>query len=317
MSSHVRVAVAQINCTVGDLPGNVRKIAQFADRAASAGADVLVTSELALSGYPPEDLLLRRSFYEACDVALTRLAAELAPLRDLHVLVGHPLAREGQHYNAASLLRQGVVLGTYCKHDLPNYDVFDEQRYFTPDNRPFVFEVRGTRFGVNICEDTWFSYAPECARAAGAEVLLVPNGSPFHVGKQAARMEVMRAHVSLAGLALVYVNLVGGQDELVFDGASFVLDAHGVLAAAAPQFQEHLLVVDFDGAQPLPQTCWVPAPLEAQVYAALTLGVRDYLGKNGFPGAIVGLSGGIDSAVVLAVAVDALGADKVRAVMMP
>ena len=317
MSSHVRVAVAQINCTVGDLQGNVRRIVQFAERAAGAGADVLVTPELALSGYPPEDLLLRRAFYEACDASLMRLAGELARFRDLHVLVGHPLAREGQRFNAVSLLRQGVVLGTYCKHDLPNYDVFDEQRYFTPDNRPFVFEVRGTRFGVNICEDTWFSYAPECARAAGAQVLLVPNGSPFHLGKQATRVEVMRRHVSTNGLALVYVNQVGGQDELVFDGASFVLDADGVLSASAPQFEEHLLVVDFDGATPRLQHCADPQPVHAQVYAALTLGVRDYLGKNDFPGALIGLSGGVDSALTLAVACDALGADRVRAVMMP
>ena len=317
MISHVRVAVAQINFTVGDLDGNVRKIVEFAGRAVDAGADVLVTTELALSGYPPEDLLLRRSFYESCDVALTRLAAELAPLRDLHVLVGHPLAREGQRFNAASLLRQGVVLGTYCKHDLPNYDVFDEQRYFTPDNRPFVFEVRGTRFGVNICEDTWFSYAPECARAAGAQVLLVPNGSPFHLGKQDTRLGVMREHVSSHGLALVYANQVGGQDELVFDGASFVLDAQGTLAAIAPQFQEHLLLVDFDEGVPRAQTCLPELDLEAQVYAALTLGVRDYVGKNGFPGGIVGLSGGVDSALTLAVACDALGPERVRAVMMP
>ncbi len=255
MTSHVRVAVAQINCTVGDLQANVRRIVEFAGRAASAGADVLVTPELALSGYPPEDLLLRRSFYEACDAALLRLACELTQFRDLHVLVGHPMAREGHHFNAASLLWEGRVVGTYCKHDLPNYDVFDEQRYFTPDNRPFVFEVRGTRFGVNICEDTWFSYAPECARAAGAQVLLVPNGSPFHLGKQATRLQVMREHVCGNGLALVYANLVGGQDELVFDGGSFVLDEQGALAAVAPQFVEHLLVVDFDGATPRPQSC--------------------------------------------------------------
>src|SRR5262252_246251 len=169
MGSHVRVAVAQINFTVGDFDGNSRRILDMAARASAAGARILLTPELSLSGYPPEDLLLRRSFYESCDAALSRLAAELAPLRDLHVLIGHPMAREGQRFNAASLLRQGVVLGTYCKHDLPNYDVFDEQRYFTPDNRPLVFEVGGTRFGVNICEDTWFRYAPEAARAAGAQ----------------------------------------------------------------------------------------------------------------------------------------------------
>jgi len=317
MMSRVRVAVAQLNLTVGDLDGNVRKIAECSGRAAHAGADVLVTTELALAGYPPEDLLLRRSFYGACDAALQRLAAELAPLRDLHVLIGHPLAREGQRFNAASLLHQGVMMGTYCKHDLPNYDVFDEQRYFTPDNRPFVFEVRGTRFGVNICEDTWYSYAPECARAAGAQVLLVPNGSPFHLGKQATRFEVMRQHVSRQGMAVVYANQVGGQDELVFDGASFVLDAHGTLAATAAQFQEDLLLVDFDHGVPCSLPCAPQAPLDAQVYGALTLGVRDYVGKNGFPGGIIGLSGGVDSALTLAVACDALGAHRVRAVMMP
>jgi len=315
--SHVRVAVAQINVTVGDLQGNVRKIVDFAGRASSAGADVLVTTELALSGYPPEDLLLRRAFYESCDAALARLAEELAQFRDLYALIGHPLAREGQRFNAASLLRQGVVLGTYYKHDLPNYDVFDEQRYFTPDNRPFVFEVGGTHFGVNVCEDTWFSYAPECARAAGAQVLLVPNGSPFHLGKQATRLEITRKHVSGHGLALVYANQVGGQDELVFDGASFVLDAQGKLAAIAPQFEEHLLLVDFDHGVPRAQVCPQAPALEAQVYAALRLGVRDYVDKNGFPGGIVGLSGGVDSALTLAVACDALGAEKVRAVMMP
>jgi NAD+ synthase (glutamine-hydrolysing) len=317
MMSHVRVAVAQINVTVGDLQGNVHKIVDFAGRAASAGADVLVTTELALSGYPPEDLLLRRAFYESCDAALARLAGELAQFRDLYALIGHPLAREGQRFNAASLLRQGVVLGTYCKHDLPNYDVFDEQRYFTPDNRPFVFEVRGTRFGVNICEDTWFSYAPECAQAAGAQVLLVPNGSPFHVDKQATRLEVTRRHVSRHGLALVYANQVGGQDELVFDGGSFALDAQGQVAAISPQFEEHLLLVDFDHGVPRQQACPEAPALEAQVYSALTLGVRDYVGKNGFPGGIVGLSGGVDSALTLAVACDALGPEKVRAVMMP
>jgi NAD+ synthase (glutamine-hydrolysing) len=317
MSSQVRVAVAQINCTVGDLPGNVRKILQYAQRAAQAGADVLVTPELSLSGYPPEDLLLRRAFYEACDDALMRLAGELAPLKGLHVVVGHPLAREGQRFNAASVLHQGVVAGTYCKHDLPNYDVFDEQRYFTPDNRPFVFDVRGTRFGVNICEDTWFSYAPQCARAAGAEVLLVPNGSPFHLGKHDTRLDVMRRHVSRAGLALVYANLVGGQDELVFDGASFALDGRGAVVASAPQFEESLLVVDFDGGEPRAGAQRAAAPIEAQVYSALRLGVGDYVGKNGFPGALVGLSGGVDSALTLAVACDALGPDRVRAVMMP
>lgn len=317
MSSQVKVAVAQLNCTVGDFEGNSRKIIDAAARAASAGADILLTPELSLTGYPPEDLLLRRAFYAACDTALQKLAAQLLQYPALQVVVGHPLAREGQRYNAASLLANGVVQGTYCKHDLPNYDVFDEQRYFTPDNRPFAFEVCGTVFGINICEDTWFGYAPECAQAAGVQVLLVLNGSPFHLGKQKQRLRIMRENVARFGLATVYANLVGGQDELVFDGASFVLDGHGELVASAPYFEESLLLVDFVDGRPQPGTVFPEPTLEALAYSALVLGVRDYLGKNGFPGAIIGLSGGVDSALTLAIAVDALGADRVRAVMMP
>ncbi len=317
MSSQVSVAVAQINCTVGDLEGNSRRIVDAARRAAAARADILLTPELSLTGYPPEDLLLRRAFYGAVDTALATLAAQLLQFPDLRVIVGHPLAREGQRFNAASLLHGGVIGGSYCKHDLPNYDVFDEQRYFTPDNRPFVFEVKGTRFAINICEDTWYPYAPEAARAAGAQVLLVPNGSPYHLGKTAQRLDKMRQNVSHAGLPLVYANLVGGQDELVFDGASFVLDAAGTLACMAPQFEEHLLLVHFVDAVPQPGERADPGSLEHQAYGALRLGVRDYLGKNGFPGAVIGLSGGIDSALTLAIAVDALGPERVRTVMMP
>jgi len=317
MSAALRVAVAQINCTVGDFAGNAQRIAAAAAAAVQAGAQVLLTPELSLSGYPPEDLLLRASFYQAADAALAALARQLAPLTELHVVVGHPLAREGQRFNACSVLLRGVVIGTYCKHDLPNYDVFDEQRYFRPDNRPYVFDVRGTSFGINICEDTWFGYAPQCAAAAGARVLLVANASPFHLDKGAQRVEVMRSNVCRQGLALIYANLVGGQDELVFDGASFALDAQGHLAAMAPQFVEHLLLVDLVDGVPQPGSRTVPASLEAQAYEALRLGLRDYVDKNGFPGAIIGLSGGVDSALTLALAHDALGAQRVRAVMMP
>ncbi|HTT10507.1 MAG TPA: NAD+ synthase [Burkholderiaceae bacterium] len=317
MGSHVRVAVAQINCTVGDFDGNSRRILEMAARASGAGARILLTPELSLSGYPPEDLLLRQTFYEASDAALARLAAKLLQYPELHVIVGHPLAREGHRYNAASLLADGMVRATYCKHDLPNYDVFDEQRYFTPDNRPLVFEVGGTRFAVNICEDTWFRYAPEAARAAGAQVLLIPNGSPYHLGKETQRLEVMRENVTRCGLSLAYANLAGGQDELVFDGASFALDARGRMTHLAPQFEECLLPVDFVDGVPQPGERADLGSIEKQAYGALKLGVRDYLGKNGFPGAIIGLSGGIDSALVLAIAADALGADKIRAVMMP
>jgi NAD+ synthase (glutamine-hydrolysing) len=317
MSSNVKVAVAQINCSVGDFEGNSRKIVEAAARAVADGAHVMVTPELSLTGYPPEDLLLRRAFYAACDSALQRLAVQLLQYPDLAVVVGHPLAREGLRFNAASVLQGGVVVGTYCKHDLPNYDVFDEQRYFTPDNRPFVFEAKGTLFGVNICEDTWFHYAPECAQAAGAQVLLVLNASPFHLGKQALRLQTMRANVSHFGLPLVYANLTGGQDELVFDGASFVLAADGALVAMAPYFDEAVLVVEFVDGVPQPASIVTEPSLEALAYQALVLGVRDYVGKNGFPGALIGLSGGVDSALTLAIAVDALGADRVRAVMMP
>jgi NAD+ synthase (glutamine-hydrolysing) len=317
MSSNVKVAVAQINCSVGDFEGNSRKIVEAAAQAVAEGAHVLVTPELSLTGYPPEDLLLRRAFYAACDSALQRLAVQLLQYPDLAVVVGHPLAREGLRFNAASVLQGGVVVGTYCKHDLPNYDVFDEQRYFTPDNRPFVFDVNGTLFGVNICEDTWFHYAPECAQAAGAQVLLVLNASPFHLGKQAQRLQTMRGNVSHFGLPLVYANLTGGQDELVFDGASFVLAADGRLVAMAPYFDEAVLVVEFIDGAPQPASIAAEPSLEALAYQALVLGVRDYVGKNGFPGALIGLSGGVDSALTLAIAVDALGADRVRAVMMP
>lgn len=317
MSSNVKVAVAQINCSVGDFEGNSRKIVEAAARAVAEGAHVMVTPELSLTGYPPEDLLLRRAFYAACDSALQRLAVQLLQYPDLAVVVGHPLAREGLRFNAASVLQGGVVVGTYCKHDLPNYDVFDEQRYFTPDNRPFVFEAGGTLFGVNICEDTWFHYAPECAQAAGAQVLLVLNASPFHLGKQAQRLQTMRSNVSHFGLPLVYANLTGGQDELVFDGASFVLAADGTVVAMAPYFDEAVLVVEFIDGVPQPASIAIEPSLEALAYQALVLGVRDYVGKNGFPGALIGLSGGVDSALTLAIAVDALGADRVRAVMMP
>ena len=313
----VNVAIAQINSTVGDLAGNSQRIADFARRAATQGADIVLTPELSLVGYPPEDLLLRRSFYAKSDLALQALAAEMATLTDLHVIVGHPLTRDGANYNAASVLCNGKIIATYCKQALPNYTVFDEKRYFTPADDVCVFSVKGTRFALNICEDTWFPDMPAKARAAGAEVLLVPNASPYHMNKQHLRQEVMREHVSCQGLALVYANLFGAQDELIFDGASFVLNARGEMCAQLPSFEEALTLIAFEGAEPQSQKLSPALSVEAQVYAALVTGVRDYVGKNGFPGAIIGLSGGVDSALTLAIAVDALGADKVRAVMMP
>lgn len=313
----VRVAIAQINSTVGDFAANSAKILDHAQRAAAQRADVVVMPELALSGYPPEDLLLRDAFYEKTDQALAALAARFAAFPDLHIVLGHPQQIDGRRYNAASVFRGGELLATYRKYALPNDAVFDEKRYFTSDDTPVVFAVKGVRFGVNICEDTWSSHAPRRAREAGADVLLVPNGSPFHMRKQHQRLDMMRAHVCVHGMSLVYANLVGGQDELIFDGNSFVLNARGELRARLRHCAEELQIIEFEGVEPRALPLEDELPLEAQVYEALVLGVRDYLGKNRFPGALIGLSGGVDSALTLAIAVDALGADKVRAVMMP
>ncbi|MBP6706236.1 MAG: NAD+ synthase, partial [Achromobacter sp.] len=319
--SAARVGIAQINALVGDLAGNAAKVLEAARKAHAEGADVLVTPELVLTGYPPEDLLLRPLFVQTQQDVLDRLRQDLAGLAGLHVLVGHVLARQGRLYNAASVLCEGRVLGTYCKRELPNYSVFDEQRYFSAHGEALVFNVKGVRFGVNICEDIWFDRAPRAAAQAGAQVLLVPNASPYNTGKQEERLEVARRCARENRYALIYANMVGGQDELVFDGASFALDAAGEPAARLPDFTEGVNFVEVDaqgGVKPASaQADVAPYCLEEQVWNALVLGVRDYLGKNRFPGAIIGLSGGIDSAVVLAVAVDAIGADNVRAVMMP
>jgi NAD+ synthetase len=312
--STLRIALAQINCTVGDLAGNAGRIAGFAAHARAAGAQLMVTPELALCGYPPEDLLLRPDFYRAGARVLRDLAARL---EGIAVVVGHPEEYRGDCYNAASLLRDGKVVATYRKHRLPNYEVFDEQRYFAAGYQPCVVEVNGVHCGINICADVWEPGAADAARGAGAELLLALNASPYHMNKQATRYEVLRERIAATGLPVLYANLVGGQDELVFDGASFALDGKGRLTHQLPQFAEALEVVDYvDGALRAGAVA-ASRPPEAEVYEAITLGVRDYLGKNGFPGAIIGLSGGIDSALTLAVAVDALGADRVRAVMMP
>ncbi len=313
----VNVAIAQINSTVGDLAGNQARILDFCARAAAQGADIVVTPELSLVGYPPEDLLLRQSFYAKTAAAFAALTAELAQFKDLHVVIGHPVLHEGARYNAASVVCNGELLGSYFKSDLPNDTVFDEKRYFSTGQQALVFDVKGTRFGLNICEDTWYPHAPMRAKAAGAQVLLVPNGSPYHMGKSHVRHASMRANVSQYGMALVYANLVGGQDELIFDGHSFVMDSSGALLCQLRHFEEDLQLIAFIDAVPQPAHNEADLTIEAQVYKALVLGVRDYVGKNGFPGALLGMSGGVDSALTLAVAVDALGADKVRAVMMP
>jgi len=327
----LKIALAQINVVVGDLVGNADRIIAQARAAHTAGVDLLVTPELALCGYPPEDLLLRPAFLDACDEQLQRIAAELAGLQGLHVVVGHPREREGGSVrerswslppclNVASVLTGGQVVASYAKRELPNYQVFDERRYFYSGRdaglSAVVVDVKGRRVGILICEDAWFEEPAAAAKAAGAELLCVINASPFHVGKVEEREAHMAERARAAGLPLLYAHLVGGQDEMVFDGASFAVQADGSLAARAPMFQEALAVLTLEGDRLTGDI----APLleyEAQVWQALVTGVRDYLGKNGFPGALIGLSGGIDSALVLAIAVDALGADKVRCVMMP
>ena len=311
--SRLRVAVAQFNAHVGDLAGNAGRILELAIRARDGGADVLLTPELALSGYPPEDLLMRPDFYRACAAQLEVLAHAAA----LPVVVGYPEESAGKCYNAASLLAGGRVAATYRKRRLPNYEVFDEQRYFAAGEEPCVLELNGVRCGLAICADVWESGAAESAALAGAELMLTLNASPFHMNKQARRYEVLRERVTATGRPVIYANLVGGQDELVFDGASFAMDGEGRLTHQLPAFVEALEFVDYADGHLLPGSMAEPQSREAEVYAALKLGVADYLGKNDFPGAIIGLSGGIDSALTLAIAVDALGADRVRAVMMP
>ncbi len=317
----VLIAAAQLNQTVGDFDANARRIVEAAHQASAQGAHVLLTPELSVSGYPPEDLLLRAAFYDSCQAALDRIRAECAGL-DLHLIVGAPLVRDGLRRNAAVVMHRGRVVGEYFKRELPNYDVFDEQRYFEPGDGSLVFEAQGVRIGVVVCEDFWLPAAPRASQAAGAQLILALNASPYHLDKQHLRIDTVRTNVCALGLPMLAANLVGGQDELVFDGLSFALSRSGEVVAQAKAFAEDLLLVEFGGAGGAPVDA-LPArrepalSLEAQVYSALVLGVRDYLGKNGFPGAIIGLSGGVDSALVLAVAVDALGPDRVRAVMMP
>ena len=317
----LKIYVAQLNYCVGDMAGNARKIIAAARKAYADGARLVLTPELAICGYAAEDLYLRPAFVQACEDAVDLVASELADLSDLSVVIGCPVPVDGgtglrthsvslpRLYNAAYVLQNGLRVHTYAKQELPNYQVFDERRYFTPGQGACVFHVgqgkERVALGLLICEDAWFEAPARQAKAAGAELLVVINASPFHLGKGDEREAMMQSRSKSCGLPLVFAHLVGGQDEVVFEGRSFAVQADGALAGRALSFEESLFAVD------------VLRNPGAGLWDALVLGVRDYLGKNNFPGAILGLSGGIDSALVLAVAVDALGADKVRAVMMP
>jgi NAD+ synthetase len=310
----LRIAVAQFNATVGDLTGNVERIIECAAQAKARGAQVLLTPELALCGYPAEDLLLRPDFYRACSRALDDLAARVDGIA---VIVGHPEEYEGRCYNAATVIENGQKKAVYRKIRLPNYEVFDEKRYFEAGTAACVVTLGGVPCGINICADIWEAGAAELAQAAGAELLLVLNASPCHLEKQQERAQVLGERVAATGMAAIYCNLVGGQDELVFDGASFALDAQGTCRMRLPAFAAALGIVDYDQGYLQSEQMAEELSVEAEAYQALVLGVHDYIGKSGFKGALIGLSGGIDSALTLCIAVDALGADKVHAVMMP
>lgn len=311
----LKIALAQINFLVGNIAANVNRIVEAAVYARDQlNADIIVFPELTITGYPAEDLLLRADFITAANNAVYQL---LDRVTGIALVVGFPERDGDQLYNSAAVLHQGVMLACYRKQALPNYGVFDEQRYFSAGHQPCVFEFNGRFIGLTICEDVWVSGIIEATKQAGAELLLTLNASPFNSGKIHQREAIICKQVKAAQIPLVYVNQVGGQDELIFDGASFVANSQGDIVFRAEEFKEQISFIEFDGDNPKTST---QAPLYNEIsseYQALVLGIKDYARKNGFKGAILGLSGGIDSALVLALAVDALGQDKVEAVLMP
>lgn len=321
MSESLRIALAQFDFPVGDVDGNASRIIELMQEARDEyGADVVLFPELAISGYPPEDLLMRPGFLSSCEQALARVAAEV---QGIVAVVGWPQSAGAVVYNAASVLRDGAVATTYRKRELPNYAVFDERRYFDvdPDGGNCVFEVNGVKLGLVICEDLWFAEPLAATVKAGAELVLVPNASPYERGKHAQRDALLAERSRESGAAIAYVNTVGGQDAVVFDGASVVADADGTVHPAAVAFTEEMLVVEYNvaGRNFMPLR-WIDdgdESMDALAWRAVTRGIQDYCGKNGFSKVWLGLSGGIDSALVLAMAVDALGADNVTAVSMP
>ena len=315
--ANLRFALAQHDFPVGAVAANADRVRALMREARAGGADLLVCPELALSGYPPEDLLLRPSFLAACQGEIDKLASDSDGLA---TVVGFPHS-EGVVYNAAALLRDGRVAQVAHKIALPNYGVFDDKRWFEPGHAVAVTTLQDVRVGLLVCEDVWQPEPAAAAAQAGAEVIVVINASPFDVAKQAQREAVLTARARETGCAFVYLNMVGGQDEVVYDGASLLVNGDGSIAARAPAFVDALLWAEFDAAaRKWAARDWpvaADAAFEATLYAALVRGVRDYVGKNGFEGVLLGLSGGIDSALTLAIAVDALGADKVTAVMLP
>jgi NAD+ synthase (glutamine-hydrolysing) len=317
MSAQLRLALAQFDFSVGAVAANTAKIRELMNRARAGGADLVAFPELAISGYPPEDLLIRPSFLQACNEAIATLAEGT---NGLAALVGFPHS-EGEVYNAAALLREGRIECVAHKQALPNYGVFDDKRYFRPGHASATGMVNGVRVGFLVCEDIWEPEPAARAAKAGAELIVVINASPWDDAKQATREALLAARAKETGCAIVYLNLVGGQDEVVYDGASMLVNGDGTIAARAPAFVDALLWATFDPTtRTLVADHWPVAAdtrPEAVLYGALTRGIRDYIDKNGFPGVLLGLSGGIDSALTLALAVDALGAERVTAVMLP
>ncbi len=315
----IRLGLAQINCTVGDIDGNTSKIREWVGRARDAGVDLVLFPELCIPGYPAEDLYLKRHFVEANHRAVDELAAEVTGIA---AVVGFAEAGEGTRdgrpvvHNSIALLADGAVRAVYRKQRLPNYAVFDEKRYFTPDTEPAIAELVGTKVGLTICEDVWVEGTPASLEAQeGAQLIINPSASPYHRGKGAEREQMFADRARAYGAAFAFCNLVGGQDELVFDGHSLIIDAEGNLLARGSQFTEELLVCELGSGEPCPRA--EPLPDLDEVYAALVLGLGDYVRKNGFRHVGLALSGGIDSALVALIAVDALGPEAVTSVVMP
>jgi len=319
MDNNVKVALAQVDLAVGDVAGNTAKIIEYASRARDEErADLVVFPELSVCGYPPEDLLLHAGLRHSVEKAVAEIQNRVFGIA---VLIGFPEYLDDVVYNSCAVFEDGHAVAHYRKHLLPNYGVFDEERYFTAGNAAAVFRLNGIRFGLTICEDVWHPGPMAASRSAGAECVIAINGSPYEVDTQGRREQTLRQRVQEVGVPAIYVNMVGGQDELVFDGGSFVMDHEGEVRFRAPAFEEDLYTIELEGsaAGVVPEAGERAAVLstEESVYRALVTGTRDYVMKHGFPGVVIGLSGGIDSALVAAIACDAIGPERVRTVMMP
>lgn len=318
MKKNLKIALAQLNLHVGDINGNLKKLIESANTARdSLNADVIVFPELSITGYPPEDLLFRKAFLKAASNALDQLKEQV---KNIYCIVGHPLSKDKKLFNACSVIYNGEIVGCYLKQYLPNYSIFDEYRYFTPGSQSCIVSIKDILIGITICEDLWHDAPIQQAKKAGARLILSPNASPFEIDKHEQREKILEDRAKESKLPIIYVNCIGGQDELVFDGGSMAINNEGKICQHAGFFDEKLLsvecVMENDEIHIDKKPLALPSK-EELIYQALVLGVHDYVEKNHFPGVLVGVSGGIDSALVLAIAVDALGKDRVNAIIMP